>query len=98
MRRLSIFPGSFTIENAFTAAADAEIAGVAVTHSLASLVSKCLVTIDADTTDMRYRLLGTTRAYALEKLIESGELKVVEQRISGFRRDRFAFNRAKQPA
>ena len=98
MRRLSIFPGSFTIENAFTAAADAEIAGTTVTHCLANLVSKCLVIIDADTSYMQYRLLDTTRAYALEKLTESGELKVVEQRISGFRRDRFDFNRAKQPA
>ena len=37
----------------------------------------------------RYRLLETTRAYALEKLAESGELEQVARRHAEYYRDLF---------
>ncbi len=43
-----------------------------LTETLATLADKSLVTSDR-TTAMRYRLLDTTRAYAWQKLTESGE-------------------------
>ena len=50
-----------------------------VTEALATLVDKSLVTIDG-ATGMRYRLLETTRAYAWQKLIESGEDQKIARR------------------
>ena len=41
--------------------------------ALSNLVAKSLVSTAADGTITRYRLLDTTRAYALEKLVDSGE-------------------------
>ena len=50
-----------------------------LTETLATLVDKSLVTSDR-TTAMRYRLLDTTRAYAWQKLTESGEdLKILRR-------------------
>ena len=47
---------------------------------LANLVVKSLVAADVGGSLTRYRLLETTRAYALEKLAESGELDAVARR------------------
>jgi predicted ATPase len=50
-----------------------------LTETLATLVDKSLVTSDR-TAAMRYRLLDTTRAYAWQKLTESGEdLKILRR-------------------
>ena len=50
-----------------------------LTETLATLVDKSLLTSDR-TTAMRYRLLDTTRAYAWQKLAESGEdLKIIRR-------------------
>ena len=77
MRRLSIFDGAFTMEQAITAAAGGEIAPSDVVHFLASLVAKSLVASDVSAGVPRYRLLETTRAYAMEKLSECGEFGTV---------------------
>ena len=47
---------------------------------MASLVTKSLVTADTGGTQLRYRLLETTRAYAFEKLVQSGEFDAVARR------------------
>lgn len=69
LRRLSVFTGSFTLEAAcvLTAGATDTVASDVV----ADLVSKSLVISDFSPTIPEYRLLNTTRAYALEKLAES---------------------------
>jgi predicted ATPase/DNA-binding winged helix-turn-helix (wHTH) protein len=46
-------------------------------HGFGNLVAKSLVMADAPGATARYRLLETTRAYAREKLAESGELEQV---------------------
>jgi len=57
-----------------------------VVDRLANLVEKSLVaTIDGDM--VRYRLLDTTRAYALEKLVESGEVNAIGRRHAEYYRD-----------
>jgi predicted ATPase len=68
LRAISIFPGSFRVADASAVAAVP--VGVAV-QMLASLVSKSLLTSDIDTTagEVVYRLLETTRAFGLEKLL-----------------------------
>ena len=74
LRRLSIFANTFALKAATAVAASAEIAASDVIDGVANLVAKSLVVIDVSGARMRYRLLETTRAYAREKLAESGEL------------------------
>jgi predicted ATPase len=80
LRRLSVFAGRFGLEPAGAVAASAEITAADVVECVANLVAKSLVTADADGVGVHYRLLDTTRAYALEKLTASGELELFARR------------------
>jgi predicted ATPase/DNA-binding winged helix-turn-helix (wHTH) protein len=67
-RRLGVFAGEFTPEEARTIAADGAFVASEVDDSVASLISKSLVEASLEGGAVRYRLAETTRAYALEKL------------------------------
>ena len=82
-RRLAIFAGGFTLQAARAVAADDEIAASDVVDCIANLVGKSLVTADAGGAMIRYRLLETTRAYGLEKLLEAGEFDATARRHAG---------------
>jgi tetratricopeptide (TPR) repeat protein len=69
LRRLSVFDGGATPESAD------EVLGEDVIDVIASLVDKSLVMATGDS-EVRYRLLETVRAYAAERLEESGALGV----------------------
>ena len=71
LRRLAVFVGGFSLEAALDVVAEG-LDPAELTETLATLADKSLVTSDR-TTAMRYRLLDTTRAYAWQKLTESGE-------------------------
>ena len=71
--RLAIFAGPFSLDTATAVAASPELAVSDMIQGLASLVAKSLVVAEVEGAVARYRLLDTTRAYALEKLDESGE-------------------------
>jgi non-specific serine/threonine protein kinase len=71
LRRLAVFAGDFTLEAAVAVGAN----GADVVRCLAALVSKSLIVREFDGTVPRYRLLETMRAYAMEKLRESGEFE-----------------------
>ena len=80
LRRLAIFVGPFTLEAALTMA---EREGVSRTDNIdlvGSLVEKSLIEARIDAPGASYRLLDTTRAYALEKLVDSGELDEIANR------------------
>jgi len=77
-RRLGVFVGGFRLEAAADVASDERIASAAVPDALASLTAKSLVVIEDDRGRPRYRLLETTRAYAQEKLVETGETRLVQ--------------------
>ena len=78
LRRLAVFVGGFSLEAALDVVAES-LDPAELTETLATLVDKSLVTSDG-TTAMRYRLLDTTRAYAWQKLTESGEdLKIIRR-------------------
>jgi predicted ATPase/DNA-binding winged helix-turn-helix (wHTH) protein len=87
LRRLAIFAGSFTLEAASAVAASTKLAASEVVEHVANLVTKSLIGADVASTAPRYRLLGMTRAYALEQLIESGELGQVERRHAAYLRN-----------
>ena len=80
LRRLAIFPGGFELEAARAIMTTTDGEGPDVLDSLADLISKSLVTRDSTNVGIRYRLLDTTRAYALEKLAESGDWEATARR------------------
>jgi predicted ATPase/DNA-binding winged helix-turn-helix (wHTH) protein len=84
MRRLAVFAGDFTAEAASLVAAGGEIAASDLIRSLANLVTKSLVTLEAGSVIAHHRLHETTRAYALEKLAESGEFEQVARRHANY--------------
>ena len=89
LRRLAVFAGPFSLEAASAVLASNEIASPEVVVGLFSLVAKSLVVAEIDAPVPRYRLLDTTRAYALEKLVESGEREQLARRHAAFYRDLF---------
>ncbi|OUL99821.1 hypothetical protein A8M77_24585 [Variovorax sp. JS1663] len=72
LRRLSVFVGVFSLEAARFVAGEDD-ADDAVVEAVANLVAKSLLAGEVGDKDMRYRLLDSTRVYALKKLIECGE-------------------------
>jgi predicted ATPase/DNA-binding winged helix-turn-helix (wHTH) protein len=90
LRRLSVFPGSFAVEAASAVASDQRIDDYAVIDLVAQLVSRSLVIADTSTRGAYYRLLETMRAYALEKLVETGEFENCKRRHAEYVRDFFA--------
>jgi predicted ATPase len=78
LRRLAIFVGGFSLEAATTVVAH-DLDAAQATEALARLVEKSLVSLDTSAA-ARYRLLDTTRAYALEKLAISGEQRTFARR------------------
>jgi predicted ATPase len=88
-RALGIFAGGFTAEAAATVALDATPTGAEAIDRLADLVAKSLVVADASGTKPRFRLLDTTRAYAIEQLDESGERERLAHRHAEYYRDLF---------
>ncbi len=75
-RRAGVFAGSFTLPAAQQTLADARVDEWAVLDHLGTLVDKSLVAVEPGEPP-RYRMLESTRAYALEKLRESGETESV---------------------
>jgi predicted ATPase len=89
LRRLAIFAGGFTLQAASTIAAIGEIASTDIIDGAANLVAKSLVAADLGGATGWYRLLETTRAYALEKLRQSGEFAQLARRHAEYCRDLF---------
>jgi predicted ATPase len=75
-RRLGVFAGGFTLEAAQAVATDPGIDGWDVLEHLGALVDKSLVVAEGEPLP-RYRLLETSKLYALERLAEAGETEAV---------------------
>ena len=71
--RLGAFAGGFTLEAASAVASDQRIGAIEVIDMLSRLMARSLVVADTSDAEKRYRLLETTRAYALERLNESDD-------------------------
>ncbi|WGD50127.1 winged helix-turn-helix domain-containing protein [Bradyrhizobium sp. CB1650] len=87
LRRLAIFAGFFSLDAASTVVASPELPKSEVVEGLSNLVAKSLVAAEVDGRVARYRLLDTTRAYAIEKLGESGEGERLARRHAEYYRD-----------
>src|SRR5882757_5619725 len=80
LRRIAPFVGHFTLESARYVAGEIGTGAGGIFDAIAGLVEKSLIATRFDETQAQYRLLGTTRAYALEKLEEHAEVDVVVRR------------------
>ena len=79
LRWLSVFAGGCTLVAAEAVASGAEIE-IDVLEALSHLVNKSLVGVREEREKVRYQLLESVRQYAVEKLVEAGELDVVRDR------------------
>ena len=80
LRRIAPFVGHFTLEGARYVAGELGAGTGEIFDAIAGLVEKSLIATRIDETQAQYRLLDTTRAYALEKLEEHAEVDVVLRR------------------
>jgi predicted ATPase len=88
-RTLGIFAGGFVAEAAAAVLMDSAEMPCDAIDGLADLVMKSLVLADVSGATPRFRLLDTTRAYALERLDESGERERIARRHAEYYRDLF---------
>lgn len=79
-RRLAVFAGGWSLEAAETVCAGDGLNADAILDLLTHLVDKSLVLVEPQATPVRYTMLETIRQYALERLTESGEAEIVQQR------------------
>ncbi|HVJ55576.1 MAG TPA: winged helix-turn-helix domain-containing protein [Aliidongia sp.] len=87
LRRLSVFPGPFSLDAVEAVLGDGGPAIQAFGNVLIGLVRKSLVSIDPGAA-VPYRLLETIRAYAAEKLDEAGERELLHARHARYVADR----------
>jgi predicted ATPase/DNA-binding XRE family transcriptional regulator len=79
-RRLAIFSGGWTLESAQAVYPSADTDADELLSTLSSLVDKSLVIADASSEKLRYTMLQTTRAYALDRLRAEDEHEATAQR------------------
>jgi predicted ATPase/DNA-binding winged helix-turn-helix (wHTH) protein len=88
-RSLGIFAGGFTVEAAAAVTLGLTTTRIDAIDRLADLVAKSLVVADVSGATPRFRLLDTTRAYAIEKLDESDEREPLAHRHAEYYRNLF---------
>jgi predicted ATPase/DNA-binding winged helix-turn-helix (wHTH) protein len=86
LRRLSVFSSVFTLDSASAVGSEANSD---VVEGLANLVAKSLVSADVSGAVVQYRLIDATRAYAMQKLTDSGEFEEYARRHAEHHRDFF---------
>ncbi|WP_109479790.1 winged helix-turn-helix domain-containing protein [Paraburkholderia sp. C35] len=77
LRRVGIFASRFPLEAAIAVASDAGIRELDVVAAIAALVEKSLLAASTGPGNASFRLLETTRMYALQKLDDNGERRRV---------------------
>lgn len=77
LRRLGIFVSSFTMDAAIAVVSDGALRELEVIAAVSGLVEKSLVVRCVECGRASYRLLETTRAYAMQKLEDNGEQRIV---------------------
>jgi predicted ATPase len=86
LERLAVFSGSFSL--AAAAGVTNQAGEATIADGIENLVGKSLVTSDVTNGAASFRLLDTTRAYALSKLAERGELLEFSRRHAHYYRER----------
>jgi len=87
LRRLAVFAGGFTLESACKVIGAVGPSEADVAENVVELVAKSLIVTDPPGAQPRFRLLETTRAYALVELATSGERDEISRRHAEYYRD-----------
>ena len=88
LRRAAIFTGRFTLEAAVAVTEHGEAGQFDVVEAIGGLVEKSLIVSQIASEGASYHLLDTTRNYALEKLIASGEHDSIATRHATYPTDK----------
>ena len=83
-RQLAAFRGSFTLDAVQMTANSPGEHAEALLDGIANLVAKSLLSTSSDDGETRYRLLETARAYAAEKLAQSGDAAGLVRRLADY--------------
>lgn len=89
LRRLAVFSGGFTIDAAAAVMTHTGLDVAAATDGIANLISKSWIVLSGTQGAARWQLLETTRAYAIEKLVEHGEADAAFHEHAAHFRDLF---------
>ncbi|KNH27021.1 transcriptional regulator [Pseudomonas syringae] len=84
LQRLAVFKMAFTLDAAIGVISCAVLRPTCLVEIVERLVSKSLLSVEQGHGVIRYRLLNTTRIYALEKLEHSGHLHAFELRYTRY--------------
>jgi predicted ATPase/DNA-binding winged helix-turn-helix (wHTH) protein len=87
LRHLAIFAAAFSLEAASAVARTGEATDADIAEGIGGLVAKSLVTVDLSAAEVQFRLLETTRAYALERLMEVAGAQQIARRHAEYYRD-----------
>jgi predicted ATPase/DNA-binding winged helix-turn-helix (wHTH) protein len=79
LRRLAVFAGEFTLEDAQAVAASEALRPADVPEAVAGLVARSLLQAKISNGATRYRLLDATRAYAQSRLVQAEECESAER-------------------
>ena len=80
LRRLGMFRGGFTLASAAAVIVGEHIEPREVFGSITQLVAKSLLNVEVGDEEVFYRLLDTTRSYALEKLDQAADVQGTRER------------------
>jgi predicted ATPase/DNA-binding winged helix-turn-helix (wHTH) protein len=80
LRRLSVFVGAFVLDSAITVVSDGNRSQASIAADIGNLVAKSLLSVETCDESVQYRLLDSMRAYAWEKLEQSGEAAALLRR------------------
>lgn len=86
--RLAVFPHHFSLEMAEAVISGAPVEELDVVDVITRLVEKSLVTTVAVGDGLRYRMLETLRQYALDRLLERGEVDQWRARLLAWSMER----------
>lgn len=84
LRQISIFSGAFSLDALGRVVSDEAQGPESLLELMATLAGRSLVSVDPSQQDIRYKLLDTTRLYALEKLRLSDAHADIRRRHTGF--------------
>src|SRR5207247_8404388 len=80
----STFSCEFTLHDAVTVVSDRDQSDCDIIDEVSELVAKSFIASDMREAQPRFRLTHITRAYALEKLRESGEFDATARRLADY--------------
>jgi predicted ATPase/class 3 adenylate cyclase/DNA-binding CsgD family transcriptional regulator len=79
-RRMAVFAGGWALDAVEEICAGDPLEGLEILDLLSSLVEKSLVVVEEQGASVRYRLLETVRQYALDRLVQAGEVAALRDR------------------